>query len=96
MAFEVEITETAASRIDDLRKRDQRRHKKVVKTLGFLEQDPHHPGLASHRYETLDSRHGEKVWESYVENRTPSAWRLWWFFGPGEGKITVVDVGPHP
>lgn len=36
------------------------------------------------------------MWESYVENNTPSAWRIWWFDGPGDEVITVVDVGPHP
>jgi hypothetical protein len=42
-----------------------------------------------------------KVWDSYVENRTPSAWRIFWHFGPDEPEaqlpvITVLAMGPHP
>lgn len=39
---------------------------------------------------------GEEVWESYVENKTPGAWRLWWVYGPGADTLTIVIVGPHP
>jgi hypothetical protein len=31
-----------------------------------------------------------------VENDAPSAWRIWWFYGPDRGEITVVNIGPHP
>jgi hypothetical protein len=44
-----------------------------------------------------------KVWGSYVENRTPGTWRIWWMYGPNEIRdnqtiavITVLDIGPHP
>ncbi len=36
------------------------------------------------------------LWESYVENKTPSAWRVWWIYGPADGQITIVTIGPHP
>lgn len=76
--------------------RDPARAKKVAKTLRLLAENPHHPSLNSHRYQVLDKELGEAVWESYVENRTPSAWRVWWFFGPGDDTITVLRLGPHP
>lgn len=94
VAYQVSIAESAAQIIDGVR--DDRLAKKITKCLGLLESNPRHPGLASHRYVSLDALHSEKVWESYVENRSPSAWRIWWFFGPDAGEITVVDVGPHP
>ncbi|MFT4010372.1 MAG: hypothetical protein QM655_10065 [Nocardioidaceae bacterium] len=75
---------------------DAVRAKKVKRTLQLLADNPRHPGLHSHRYVGLDDVFGASIWESYVENRTPSAWRLWWFFGPGEDEISVVDLGPHP
>jgi hypothetical protein len=75
---------------------DGKRLRRVQKALAQLENDPRHPGLSSHAYETLKGPLGEKIWESYVENNTPSAWRIWWYYGPEAGEITVVEIGPHP
>lgn len=70
---------------------------KIQKTLRLLRDvGPSHPGLNSHKYHSLTGPGGENVWESYVENRTPGAWRIWWIYGPGPDTITVVTVGPHP
>ncbi|MGH8905544.1 MAG: hypothetical protein ACRD0K_03270 [Egibacteraceae bacterium] len=70
--------------------------KKVRACLGRLETDPRHASLGSHRYQSIAGPNGEEVWESYVENRTPGAWRVWWWYGPGRGEITVLTIGPHP
>lgn len=70
--------------------------KKVRKALGFLSQNPRHPGLNSHKYTSITGASGEDVWESYVENNTPSAWRIFWHWGPDEKAITVVSITPHP
>jgi hypothetical protein len=72
------------------------RLRKARKALALLETDPRHPGLHSHRYESLAGPSGERVRESYIENRTPTAWRLWWWYGPGKDEITVLAIGPHP
>jgi hypothetical protein len=97
--FEVLVTDTAKAQIKALsagRTTDTDRAKKVAKTLRLLAADPHHPGLHSHRFDSLDARFGLAVWESYIENRTPSAWRMWWYFGPTDRQITVLAIGPHP
>jgi hypothetical protein len=39
---------------------------------------------------------GEKVWEAYIQNNTPGAYRLFWCYGPGAGQITVIAMTPHP
>lgn len=77
--------------------------RKVQRALAFLEHDPRHPGLHSHQYESFPGLPKAKVWDSYVENKTPSAWRLFWMYGPNEtvdGKeiaiITVLAITPHP
>ena len=70
--------------------------KKVRKALGLLQTNPRHPGLNSHKYTSLHGASGEDVWDSYVENNTPAAWRIFWHYGPGDGQITVVTIGPHP
>ena len=55
-----------------------------------------YPGLNSHRFESLDQRYGEKIWESYVENNTPGAYRIFWYFGPTNKTITLILITPHP
>jgi hypothetical protein len=77
--------------------------KKVQRALALLEQDPRYPGLHSHQYENFPGALKMKVWDSYVENKTPSAWRIFWTYGPNEtvnGKeiaaITVLAITPHP
>lgn len=71
--------------------------KKVAKTLRLLEQQgPSHPGLETHLYRSIKGPNGEPLWESYVENKTPSAWRIWWVYGPGSDTLTIITIGPHP
>ena len=70
--------------------------KKVRKTLGLIQQDPSYPGLRLHKYRSFHGRNGEDVWDSYVENNTPGAWRVFWHYGPTEDHITIVTIGPHP
>jgi predicted AlkP superfamily phosphohydrolase/phosphomutase len=94
MAYTILITESAAVIIEGVN--DKRLAKKIAKCLALLSENPRHPSLASHRFESFDGMYGEKVRESYVENKAPSAWRIWWFYGPEHEEITVVDIGPHP
>lgn len=70
--------------------------RKIAKTVRLLQENPRHPGLRSHQYESFTGTKGERIWESYIENRTPGAWRIWWFYGPSQGDITVVTLGKHP
>lgn len=78
--------------------------KKVRKALGLLGRDPRYPGLNSHGYENFPGHGDEKVWDSYVENNTPSAWRIYWMYGPDEKDletgqdipvITVLQISAH-
>ena len=80
---------------------DAAKLKKVRRALARLEQNPKHPGLASHQYESFPVDRDVKVWDSYVENNTPSAWRIFWRYGPNEPGadlpvITVLAITPHP
>jgi hypothetical protein len=93
VAFAIVLAPEAAQTLEALEGKQRRR---VEQCLAKLEQNPRHPGLNSHRYEQFDRVYGEPVWESYVENRTPSAWRVWWAYGPEQGEITVLLIGPHP
>lgn len=71
-------------------------YRKWGKALKFLSQNPRHPGLASHEIDALSRRYGEKVWQSYLENNTPGAGRMFWVYGPGKAEITVIGLESHP
>ena len=70
--------------------------KLLVKALEFLSQNPRHPGLNSHEIDDLTKKYGIKVFQSYLENKTPSAGRLFWAYGPDRGDITILAIEPHP
>ena len=75
---------------------DKKIFKKFVKALKFLQNDPKYPGLRTHEISQLTKRYGIKVWQSYLENNTPSAGRLYWVYGPDKNDITIIGIEPHP
>ena len=77
-------------------KKDVRLYRQLGKAMFLLANDPRHPGLCSHEIYALTARYGRKVWESYLENNTPSAGRIFWTYGPKKGDITIIGMEPHP
>jgi hypothetical protein len=75
---------------------DRELFKKWSKATVLLRDNPKHPGLNSHEIDALTQRYGRKVFQSYLENNTPGAGRLFWVYGPEEGQITVIGLEPHP
>ncbi len=84
------------SRQGALDKEELKFFKKLVKTLGYLAADPRHNSLASHEIDDLSRKYGIKIFQSYLENNTPSAGRLFWTYGPDKADITVLAIEPHP
>ena len=70
--------------------------KKWVKALGYLSENPRHNSLASHEIEDLTRKHRIKIFQSYLENKTPAAGRMFWAYGPDKGDITILAIEPHP
>ena len=70
--------------------------KKLVKTLNYLSQNPRHNSLNSHEIDDLTRKYGLKIFQSYLENNTPAAGRLFWVYGPDQQDITVLAIEPHP
>lgn len=72
--------------------------KQLVKTLKFLRENPRHPSLHTHTYDLLEHpwSKSEKVFEAYVQNRTPGAYRVFWCYGPCQKEITILAITPHP
>lgn len=72
--------------------------KQVEKCVRLLLDNPKHPGLNTHEYDSLEHPYDKKgkVFEAYVQNRTPGAYRLFWCYGPKKGEITLIAITPHP
>lgn len=72
--------------------------KQVEKCVRLLLENPRHPGLSTHEYTSIEHPFEEdgKVFEAYVQNRTPGAYRLFWCYGPESGEITILAITPHP
>ena len=77
-------------------KSDRALFKKWSKAILHLRADPAHPGLNTHEISGLTQRYGRKVFQSYLENKTPSAARMYWVYGPESGQITIIGLEPHP
>ena len=62
----------------------------------MLAQDPLYPSLRTHEIEELTRKYGRKVWQSYLENKTSGALRMFWVYGPDEKEITIIGLETHP
>lgn len=72
--------------------------KQVVKTLKLLRENPRHPGLHTHPYSTFEHPWSpkEKVFEAYIQNNTPGAYRVFWCYGQKRNVIMILAITPHP
>ena len=71
-------------------------YNKWGKAMRLLSQDPSYPSLHTHDIEPLTKRYGIKVWQSYLENNTSRAMRMYWVYGPDRQDITIIGLEPHP
>src|SRR6266404_9821940 len=79
-----------------LARNEEKFFKKWGKALDYLSENPRHNSLASHEIEELTRRYGINIFQSYLENKTPSAGRMFWAYGPDKGDITILAIEPHP
>lgn len=72
--------------------------KQVEKCVRLLIDNPRHPGLHTHEFSSIEHPYEKdgKVFEAYVQNRTPGAYRLFWCYGPDKGEITIIAITAHP
>jgi hypothetical protein len=68
----------------------------VRKALGFMETNLRHPSLNTHEFTSLKGPNGEKVFEAYVQQKTPAAYGIFWYYGPDRKQITIVAITSHP
>lgn len=98
--FELVFTSSAQRELDRLG--NTPRHaglvKQIKKSLGFLQHNPKHPSLQTHPYTSIEHPYhsNEKVFEAYAQQHTPSAYRIFWCYGPKKGQMTIIAITPHP
>lgn len=96
MQFELVYSVEADETLERLEARNDRKLAKVQKTLGLMQTDIRNKGLQTHKYSAIEGPNGEPVFEAYVENNTPGAYRVIWHYGPGKGNISIISIIPHP
>lgn len=98
MIFRLLFTDEARHNLEEL-ERDKgltKRFKAVRRILGLLESNPRHPSLQTHKFRSLTGPQDEEVFEAYAEHQTPTAYRVFWYYGPAKGQITILAITPHP
>ena len=104
MPFLLLYTEEAQHQYDELSKNRnlEKRFKSVKKALRLLANNPTHPSLHTHKYDSLAGPAQSDVFEAYAENKTPAAYRIFWCYYPPKqetapaGNITIIAITPHP
>ena len=96
--FELIFTPQANSDLREIENDPSKRDilKAVRKTLGLMETSLRHPSLNTHEFTSLKGPNGEKVFEAYVQQKTPAAYRIFWYYGPDRKQITIVAITVHP
>lgn len=98
MRFELVFTEHANDQMEELETSSDMKSacKAVRKILGFMEANLKHPSLNTHKYKGMTGPNKEDIFESYAQNNTPGAYRVFWHYGPEKRQITILEICPHP
>lgn len=98
MNFSLRFTDEAKNNLEELKKNPGKEKilKAALKTLGLMETNLRHPGLRTHKFQSVSGPNGEEVFEAYVQNQTPGAYRIFWHYGPEKNQISIVAITPHP
>jgi hypothetical protein len=97
MAYEIYYTGEAEANLRQLKNQGRfDKLKKIKSTVKKLKIDPKHPGLHTHKNNSIKNFKSQDTFQSYVENKTPGAFRIFWYWGPEKNEITIFAITPHP
>lgn len=98
MNFNIRITPTALNTLKELKNNPENNKdfKAARKAIKFLGENPRHPGLQTHVIYSIKGPSNEKVFETYAQQNTPSAYRIFFYYGPGVKEITIFAIIAHP
>lgn len=96
--FTIKFTVEAERQLMHLKttKGKQSQFKAVGKAIAYMKVNLRHPSLNTHKFDEIKSPFGGDVFESYAQNKTPGAYRVFWTYGPSKAEITVLAITPHP
>lgn len=96
--FRIKFTEEAEKQFLNLQQSKDKKvqFKAVGKALAFMKTDLRHASLNTHKFDEMESPFRGDVFESYAQNKTPGAYRIFWAYGPSKSEITVLAITPHP
>lgn len=98
MKFDLDFSKQAIASLRNLESNPMlnKKLRSVRKALGYLQMNPRHPGLHSHKYHIFPGYENEEIFEVYAENNIPAAYRIFWHYGPGKDVITIFAIIMHP
>jgi hypothetical protein len=98
MKFKLKYSDEATAQFLELEcnKSKQKQYKAVAKTLGLMQHNLRHPSLCTHKFDAISSPIGGEVFESYAQNNTPGAYRVFWCYGPEKGFLYIIAITSHP
>jgi hypothetical protein len=97
LQFEIFLSIIAQRQLEVLRNPAHRATFKAIdKTINLMVSNLRHPSLNTHEFHGLKGPDGEKILESYAQNKTPGAYRIFWYYGPGKNKLTILAITAHP
>lgn len=98
MKFILHFTSQAKQTLKELKINPamKKQYSAAVKALKFLQENPRHPGLQTHQYYSFLGPNGEKAFTAYAEQKTPAAYRIFFYYGPGKSAITIFAITCHP
>ena len=96
--FDIQFSNKALNEFKVLKNDHSKKNisKAIIKSLRLMMENLRHPSLNTHKYDDYLGPNGEEVFESYAQNNTPGAYRIFWFYGPGKKEITILAITPHP
>ncbi len=95
--FQIKFLEDASEQLENLEnnKTYKIQFKAVVKAIAYLEQNPKHPSLNTHKYKGKQGPDGETIFEAYAQNHTAGAYRIFWYYGENN-MIAIISITTHP
>ena len=94
--FTLHFTPTAKSQLEEIKNKRPNKHKIICKVLGYLSLNPKHPSLNTHKFSKFPNFEDVEVFEAYAENNTPSAYRIFWYYGDLKQTIIIIAIIQHP
>jgi hypothetical protein len=95
MQFQLDFSQKARKQMQVLQSDHGLLHhyKAVEKALDWMQIDLKHPSLHTHKMQ--GNLFGEEVFETYVENHSPGAYRIFWSYGNQRGLLHILSIEPH-